>query len=244
MSSTGSVGLVYMPAGQPRLLIFPYTVAEGEYAILPERQLRQYKRVYKTLCDNRTALEARIWFGKRARELSGQWYGMMYLDSFASFSSPHILTPSLSNQSNFTIGQGTLFTTGTAGVTSIVLRSDAPEDIRYLLGLLNSRLLSFYVIAHSPIFSGGYHKFSAPYLKRIPIRRIDFSRPTEKAIHDAIVDLVAANLRLHATLGAAASAAQREVIRRQIDVTDAEIDRLVYQVFGITRGEVAIVEAR
>ena len=112
----------YMPAGQPRLLIFPYTVAEGEYAILPERQLRQYKRVYKTLCDNRTALEARIWFGKRARELSGQWYGMMYLDSFASFSSPHILTPSLSNQSNFTIGQGTLFTTGTAGVTSIILQ--------------------------------------------------------------------------------------------------------------------------
>ena len=79
---------------------------------------------------------------------------MMYLDCYRSFSSPHILTPSLSNRANFALGQGTLFVTGTAGVTSIIPREDIQEDILYLLGLLNSRLLSFYAVGHSPVFRG------------------------------------------------------------------------------------------
>jgi len=43
-------------------------------------------------------------------------------------------------------------------------------------------------------------------------------------------------------LSAAKSAAQTEVLRRQIDATDAEIDRLVYDLYGLTAEEIAIVE--
>jgi hypothetical protein len=38
------------------------------------------------------------------------------------------------------------------------------------------------------------------------------------------------------------SAAQTSVNQRQIDATDAEIDRLVYDLYGLSKKEIAIVE--
>ncbi len=117
-----------------RLLVFPYKVEKGDFAILPESQLEKYKHVYDLLCDHQGVLESRIWFGKGPRDLSGEWYGMMYLDGHESFATPHLLTPSLSNRANFALGQGTLFATGTAGVTSIIRRDDVPEQTPVLAG--------------------------------------------------------------------------------------------------------------
>ncbi len=77
----------------------------------------------------------------------------------------------------------------------------------------------------------------------MPIRRIDFSDSGDKASHDRIVGFASALSALHSHMAAAKSAARREVIRRQIDATDAEIDRRVYDLYGLTAEEVALVEA-
>ena len=49
-------------------------------------------------------------------------------------------------------------------------------------------------------------------------------------------------LSMHKQLGSAKSAAKKAVIQRQIDATDREIDRLVYDLYGLTKEEIAIVE--
>ena len=54
--------------------------------------------------------------------------------------------------------------------------------------------------------------------------------------------LVKSMLALHTQLAAAKSEAQKGVIQRQIDATDAEIDRLVYDLYGLTDEEIAVVE--
>lgn len=46
---------------------------------------------------------------------------------------------------------------------------------------------------------------------------------------------------LQAQLAAAQSAAQKAVIQRQIDATDGQIDRLVYDLYGLTEEEIAVV---
>jgi len=48
--------------------------------------------------------------------------------------------------------------------------------------------------------------------------------------------------RLHRQLAIAKSAAQKAILQRQIDATDAEIDRLVYDLYGLTAEEIALVE--
>ena len=51
-------------------------------------------------------------------------------------------------------------------------------------------------------------------------------------------------LSLHKQLAAAKSAAQKAIMQRQIDATDAEIDRLVYDLYGLTAEEIALVEGQ
>jgi type I restriction-modification system DNA methylase subunit len=232
----------YKVSNTPKLLIFPYEVKDHEFTIIPETQLIKYKHIYDVLSSNKSKLSKRVWFGKSAEELSGQWYGVMYLDSFKWFSRPHILTPSLSNRSNFVPGTGKLFSTGTAGVTSIVLHENLNENQLFVLGILNSSLVNLYITNHSPVFSGGYYKFSAPYLKKIPIRRIDFSNLKDVAIHDKMVKLVDQMLDLHKRLASSKVPDEKKRIQRQIDLTDRKIDQLVYELYGLTDDEIKIVE--
>jgi hypothetical protein len=57
-----------------------------------------------------------------------------------------------------------------------------------------------------------------------------------------MVKLVDSMLRLHKQIAAAKSAAQKTIFQRQIDATDAEIDALVYDLYGLTAEEIALVE--
>ena len=57
-----------------------------------------------------------------------------------------------------------------------------------------------------------------------------------------MVSLVDSMLALHKQLASAKSQAQRGAIQRQIEATDREIDRLVYDLYGLTKDEIAIVE--
>ena len=76
----------------------------------------------------------------------------------------------------------------------------------------------------------------------MPFPAINFSNPAHKAHHDRVVKLVDAMLALHKQLAAVKSESQKSLIQRQIDATDAEIDRLVYDLYGLTTDEIAIVE--
>ncbi len=232
----------YKVPTNPKLLMFPYKILDNEFVILQEEEIQKCANIYNLLVENKEKLAKRVWFGKGAEKLSGKWYGMMYLDSNKSFTASHILTPSLSNRSNFMLGSATVFVTGTAGVTSIIPKKEIKENILYLLGVLNSRLISFYAISHSPVFSGGYFKFSSPYLKKLPIRTIDFDNPADKARHDKMVSLVEQMLDLHKKLAKATIPHEKQMIQRQIDATDRQIDALVYELYELTEEEIKIVE--
>ena len=49
-------------------------------------------------------------------------------------------------------------------------------------------------------------------------------------------------LDLHQELSAAKTPTAKTAIQRQIDATDRQIDRLVYDLYGLTEDEIAIVE--
>ena len=233
----------YATAASPRVLVFPYAVRQGEFEILDEKKLGDVApRVHKLLRDSRPKLATRVWFGKGAEALSGRWYGMMYLDSARAFAAPHLLTPALSNQSNFALGTGDVFATGTAGVTSIIPKDDNVEHILYLLGVLNSKLISVYAVAHSPPFAGGYFKFSAPYLKKLPIRRIRRGDKQAVAQHDEVVRLVERILSLRASLGSIRAEHEQQVVQRQIDAASRRIDEVVYDLYGLSDDERAQME--
>jgi hypothetical protein len=47
---------------------------------------------------------------------------------------------------------------------------------------------------------------------------------------------------VHHQLSSSKSESEKEVIQRQIEATDREIDRLVYELYGLTENEIKLVE--
>jgi len=80
------------------------------------------------------------------------------------------------------------------------------------------------------------------YVERLPIRTLDFNKPAEKKMHDRMVQLVEQMLALHKQLLEAKTGHEQTLIQRQIDATDRQIDKLVYELYGLTPEEIAIVE--
>ena len=68
-------------------------------------------------------------------------------------------------------------------------------------------------------------------------------RSAQKSRYNRIVELVDTLLALHPQLAAARTADAKTLIQRQIDAADRQIDRLVYELYGLSEEEVAIVEA-
>jgi hypothetical protein len=57
-----------------------------------------------------------------------------------------------------------------------------------------------------------------------------------------VIELVDDMLSLSGRLAEAKSEAQKAILQRQMGATDAEIDRIVYELYGLTATEIAIVE--
>ena len=79
-------------------------------------------------------------------------------------------------------------------------------------------------------------------LDQLPIRWLDHAKDPEKKVHEQIAELVSGMLALHTQLAHAKSVAQKGITQRQIDATDAEINRLVYDLYGLTEQEIALIE--
>jgi uncharacterized coiled-coil protein SlyX len=76
------------------------------------------------------------------------------------------------------------------------------------------------------------------------IRTIDFNNPAEKKMHDDLVSLVEKMLELNKQLQKTHFDSEKESIERQIAATDKKIDKLVYELYGLTEEEITIVEGK
>ena len=117
-------------------------------------------------------------------------------------------------------------------------------DNRYILGCLNSKFINWFYYNKFTNRSSLTVNISARFLRNLPIRRIDFSNPAEKKIHDDLVALVSKMLELNKRLGPIRNTYcnERDELLREIERTDKEIDNLVYELYGLTEEERQIIE--
>jgi hypothetical protein len=79
------------------------------------------------------------------------------------------------------------------------------------------------------------------YVEKLPIRTINFADPAEVARHDRMVTLVTQMLDLNKKVQDARLEQEKTQLSRQIEATDAAIDTLVYELYGLTEEEIGIV---
>jgi len=118
-------------------------------------------------------------------------------------------------------------------------------SLEFILGLINSRLMSYWFQkTFDKLQRRIFPQFKVKELASFPIRSIDFSQPADKARHDRMLQLVEAMLALHQHKAAARTQAEQDLDQRQIDATDRQIDALVYELYGLTADEIAVVEGQ
>ena len=109
----------------------------------------------------------------------------------------------------------------------IILDSDM-YSIKVLLGILNSKLASFYHFNNAPkATKGGFPKILIDDVKHFPIPK---ASPEQQ---QSIIDLVDKIL-----------AAKKTDITTDTSELEHKIDELVYQLYGLTEEEIAIVEGK
>jgi hypothetical protein len=112
----------------------------------------------------------------------------------------------------------------------------------YLCALLNSRLLDFYFKHVAATFHGGYFAANKQFIEQLPVRPIDFSHAEDNAQHDRMVRLVEQVLEAKKELAKAQTDKDKNYYGSKCAALDQQIDRLVYDLYGLTESEITIVE--
>jgi type I restriction-modification system DNA methylase subunit/REP element-mobilizing transposase RayT/predicted type IV restriction endonuclease len=225
-------------------LIFPYKLVEGKMKLIPSSEIKSsYPQVWKYLEENADVLRNRE-SGKANNE---QWYGYIYRKNLTLFDDPKLIVQVISQTGKYAYDENALYFTGGGNGPYYGIRwliRDNSHSLHYLQALLGSKLLDSYLHKISSPFRGGYWSYGKRFIEQLPIRAIDFNDPADRARHDRVVALVDQMLALHKQLPTAQTPQSRTVIERQIAATDAQIDRLVYELYGLTEEEIAIVEGK
>jgi len=104
------------------------------------------------------------------------WYAYGRRQNIEMFERVKIMTQVLANKNSLTLDDEGIYYFvggGNAGGYGIVLREKyrrTIEKYRYVLGLLNSKVLEFYHKHISPIFSGGFYSYGRRYIEQLPIK--------------------------------------------------------------------------
>jgi type I restriction-modification system DNA methylase subunit len=214
-----------------KLLIFTRRgVNIKEYPAI-ESYLKQFK---EKLMPKPKDWSGEKWQGRKPG--SYKWYEIQdSIDYYLEFEKPKIIVPDISLQGNFTMdSEGTFYCVNTAYIIS--------NADKYLLGILNSTLITIFYKNISSTYRGGYLRFIYQYMVELPIRTIDFSNQDEKAQHDKLVSLVDNMLELQKKCHEVRMERDKEIYERQIKIVDAQIDGLVYDLYGLTEEEIRVVK--
>ena len=223
-----------------RLILFPYVHQEGKgYSLLPEKQFKiLFPLTWKYLVANKSYLENR----ENGKMRGSKWYGYIYPKNFDVMQQPKIFTPDIAPHSSFSLDEtgDIFFTGGAAGGYGILISQDYSRE--YVLGLLNSKLLEWFLQKVATTMKGRWFSYESRFISNLPIRTIDFANPADVKRHDRMVSLVESMLALHKQTAAARLPDEKERLERQIQATDRQIDKLVYELYGLTAEEIRIVE--
>ena len=130
---------------------------------------------------------------------------------------------------------GTFIAEPTALDQSLYIAISNSEDetlLKHILGVLLSAIGAWYFRTKYSIYDVLYPWYTKKQLSQFPIKPKDAR----------LVRLVDTMLALNCRLTAVHTDHERTVIHRQIEATDRQIDKLVYQLYELTDEEIALVE--
>jgi len=116
------------------------------------------------------------------------------------------------------------------------------EKEKFLLGILNSRIVDYYWKTMFTDFKASFPQVTIFSLEQIPYPKMDLTKDYDRVHYKKLIQLVDRMLALYQCLDREILQEGKLMIQRRIESTDRQIDQLVYELYGLTKKEIAIVE--
>jgi TaqI-like C-terminal specificity domain/Eco57I restriction-modification methylase len=164
------------PSG--KVVVMPYKLAGDRMTLLTSKEFRtQFPNTWNYLLANREYLEAR----EDGCMNHDGWFGFIYPKNLDVMFASKILVPDIADRAAFALDeQGEFaFTSGYA----ITLKPEVEFTQKYLLALLNSRLLDYFWKRISTPLRGGFYRYFTQFIEQLPVYPINFADKAEGAEH-------------------------------------------------------------
>jgi len=116
-------------------------------------------------------------------------------------------------------------------------------NFKYILALLNSQLINFYYFNKLVTNKKSIAQIKKEDLDQIPIYHLELNNKKDKKTHDTLVVLVDQMLKTQKLYHSAKLDRDKKLYKQTIDIIDNKIDKLVYELYGLTEDEIKIVES-
>lgn len=189
-------------------------------------------REYLELPQNKEKLEARAAYKRGDCE----WWKFTWPLHQSLYSKPRIVSPYRTGHNRFALDSYFSWITLT-DTTVAFRRTGVDEDDRYILGLLNSRLLTFRFRGLGKLTGPNMWEAFDNSIGELPIRRINFDDAQERTAHDRVVELARQIEDALEAKESGLSGTERSVAARKAEALTDALDEIVLSLYGITDEE-------
>jgi hypothetical protein len=125
---------------------------------------------------------------------------------------------------------------------TVVFGTNENFSQKYVMALLNSKLLSYRYRSIGKQTGGGSFEYFPNGVGKLPIPSLDLTIEADKTKHDNLVSLVDKILELKQKETAEKNKQLKTMISRQIEGIEKAIDTAVYELYNLTEDEIKFVE--
>ncbi|HET56149.1 MAG TPA: hypothetical protein ENN33_13170, partial [Ignavibacteria bacterium] len=202
-------------------IIYPYYYQEGKTQLYSEKKIQDsFPLLYTYFKNNKERLSKRGSIKMKYKN----WFALWNPRDIANMTVPKIMTPDVCFGTKMSIdANGTYFHNDTS--YSLIKLDNIEVDYSFLLGVLNSTLIWFFLTQTGNVIRGGYFRFKTNYLEPISI-----------PIHNKKVAIKVSQLVDQILT------AKKDNPKADTSALEREIDELVYKLYGLTEEEIRIVE--
>lgn len=173
---------------------------------------------------------------KKRCDQGDYWWELRACDYYGEFEKPKICWGNLCKESPFNI----IYESYYINAPAVFI----PVSDLYLLGLVSSSILWYFLTNISAGRNGGYIEAKPIYVSQIPIRAINSSYETENALRNEIIRNVEALLKLNKEKQSSKLQSQLEQLQSRIDYHEQKINESVYALYNLTDDEIKIIESQ
>ncbi|SHG20362.1 Eco57I restriction-modification methylase domain-containing protein [Dysgonomonas macrotermitis] len=219
-------------------VIYPYTRKNGIVELIPLAILEEeYPFAYKYLQKYKNKLNNPKRDIKPIPKTKDEWHRYGRHQSLDNCGLPSkIIVGVLSVGDKYAVDiYGTLISSGgTAGYCVVGVPENFQYSIYYIQAILNSKYLEWFSSLYGEVFRGGYIARGTKVLKNLPVRRIDFSNPREKELHDKIAAIQKELITTHDQIDAN-TGNKRELVPLQgrFERGKTDLNRLLGQLYNL-----------